>query len=384
MLPERRVQSLAKRMIYLDYNATTPTDPRVVEAMVPYLREHHGNPSSVHAMGRRVHTAVEAARLQVADLLGAAPNEIVFTSSGTEANNQVIKGVADMNRGQPRHIIISAVEHPAVEKPCRYLEANGVRITAVGVDGTGWVDPDDVGRAISADTILVSIMHANNEVGTIQPIAEISRLAHQAGALMHTDAAQSMGKIPVRVDDLGVDLLTIAGHKFYAPLGVGALYIRDGLALPPLLHGAGHERGRRAGTEAVPAVVGLGEAARIAGEEMDENRLRARRDRLHQTLAAALADRMVLNGHPDRRLPNTLNVSFRRCVSADLLAGLDELCTSTGPACGSGEGIPSATLTAMGIDRDMALGAVRLSVGRFTTEAEVDRAAELLIGAMTS
>ncbi|MCH7702480.1 MAG: cysteine desulfurase [Planctomycetes bacterium] len=371
-------------MIYLDYNATTPTDPRVVEAMLPYLREHHGNPSSVHAMGRRVHTAVEAARLQVADLLGATPNEIVFTSSGTEANNQVIKGVADMHRGKPCHMIISAIEHPAVEKPCRYLETNGVRITAVEVDRAGMVDPDDVGRAISADTVLVSIMHANNEVGTIQPIREISQIAHQAGVLMHTDAAQSMAKIPVRVDELGVDLLTIAGHKFYAPLGVGALYIRDGVALPPLLHGAGHERGRRAGTEAVPAVVGLGEAARIAGEEMDENRLRARRDRLHQTLAAALADRMVLNGHPDRRLPNTLNVSFRRCVSADLLAGLDELCTSTGPACGSGEGIPSATLTAMGIDRDMALGAVRLSVGRFTTEAEVDRAAELLIGAMTS
>ena len=371
-------------MIYLDYNATTPTDPRVVEAMVPYLREHHGNPSSVHAMGRRVHIAVETARRQVADLLGATPNEIVFTSSGTEANNQVIKGVADMHRGQACHMIISVVEHPAVEKPCRYLETNGVRITAVGVDGTGMVDPDDVGRAISADTVLVAIMHANNEVGTIQPIAEISRLARQAGVLMHTDAAQSMGKIPVGVNDLGVDLLTIAGHKFYAPLGVGALYIRDGVALPPLLHGAGHERGRRAGTEAVPAVVGLGEAARIAGEELDEDRLRARRDRLHQTLTAALADRVVLNGHPERRLPNTLNLSFRGCVSVDLLAGIDELCTSTGPACGSGERKPSAALTAMGIDRETALGAVRLSLGRFTTEAEVDRAAELLIGAVTS
>jgi len=371
-------------MIYLDYNATTPTDPRVVEAMVPYLREHHGNPSSVHAMGRRVHAAVEVARGQVADLLGAGPNEIVFTSSGTEANNQVIKGVADMHRGRPCHMIISAVEHPAVEKPCRYLESHGVRITAVEVDGLGMVDPDDVARAITADTALVSIMHANNEVGTIQPIAEISRLAQQAGALMHTDAAQSMGKIPVRVDELGVDFLTIAGHKFYAPLGVGALYIRDGVSLPPLLHGAGHERGRRAGTEAVPAVVGLGEAARIALAEMGEGRLRAHRDRLHQALMAALGDRVVLNGHPERRLPNTLNLSFRGCVSGNLLAKIDELCTSTGPACASGKGVPSATLTAMGIDREMVLGAVRLSVGRFTTEAEVDRAAELLIGAMTA
>ena len=367
-------------MIYLDYNATTPLDPRVADAMTPYLREHHGNPSSSHALGRTVRAAVDNARRQVADLLGASPGEIVFTSGGSEANNHALKGVA-WARGSG-HMVISAVEHPAITVPCRWLESRGFGLSVVGVDSTGLVDPDDVRRAIRPDTILISIMQANNEVGTIQPIAEISRIARQAGVLMHTDAAQAVGKIPTRVDELGVDLLSVAGHKFHAPPGVGALYVRDGLKLESLIHGAGHEDGRRAGTEAVPAIVGLGRAAELAPQYLGDETIRTLRDRFHQRLTEALDDRVVLNGHPELRLPNTLNVSFKGHVGAELLARLDNVCASPGAACHADRVEPSAVLQAMGIPRDIALGAVRFSFGRFNTQGEVDQAAAEVVRAV--
>ena len=367
-------------MIYRDYNATTPLDPRVADAMVPYLREHHGNPSSSHGPGRIVRAAVDQARRQVADLLGARPEEIVFTSSGSEANNHALKGVA-WSRGQG-HIIISAVEHPAVTAPCRWLEAQGFGLTAVGVDSTGRVEPDDVRRALRADTILISIMLANNEVGTIQPIAEISRIARQAGVLLHTDAAQAVGKITTRVHDLGVDLLSLAGHKCHAPPGVGALYIRDGVELESLVHGAGHESGRRAGTEAVPAIVGLGRAAELTGQYLADETIRTLRDRFHHKLTEALGDQVVLNGHPDQRLPNTLNLSFKGRVGLELLAKLDNICASPGAACHSDRPEPSAVLQAMGVNPRLALGAVRFSLGRFNTADEIDEAAAAVVGAV--
>lgn len=368
-------------MIYLDYNATTPVDPRVAEAMTPYLREYHGNPSSTHAFGRRTRQAVDTARGQLAALLGAAPDEIVFTSGGSEANNHVLKGVTYPYRDRSRHVIISAVEHPAITAPCRYLESLGVRVTVVSVDSTGRVDPEEVRRAVTADTVLISVMHANNEVGTIQPIAETAAIAHQAGALMHTDAAQSVGKIATRVYELGVDFLSVAGHKVYAPTGVGALYVRRGLKLEPLIHGAGHEQGRRAGTEAVPAIVALGCAAGLAAESTPDPAVKRLRDRLSEGLRAGLGDRIVLNGHAELRLPNTLNVSFKGLIGAELLQSMPDVAASPGAACHSGGHEPSAVLTTMGVPRDVALGAIRFSVGRFTTEPEIDAVVAQIIRA---
>ncbi len=366
-------------IIYLDYNATTPVAEPVVAAMLPYLREHHGNPSSGHRLGAVTRRAVEDARRQVAALLGAAPEEIIFTSGGSESNNHSIKGVADRLKGRGNHIITSAVEHPAVLRPCDHLEQRGFRITRVGVDGTGRVDPDEVRKAITPDTILVTVMHANNEVGTIQPIREIAAIAREAGVWMHTDAAQSVGKIPVKVDALGVDFLTIAGHKFHAPPGVGALYVRSGIEIEPLIHGAGHERGRRAGTEAVPNIVGLGAAAEFVGTDGDDGTVRRLRDRLHTLLAEGVDDSVVLNGHPELRLPNTLSVGFRGIIGAELLARLEDFCASAGAACHATTHEPSAVLKAMAVPRDVALGTVRLSLGRPTTEAEVTQAADRIV-----
>jgi cysteine desulfurase len=368
-------------VIYLDYNATTPVDPRVVDAMLPYLRDHHGNPSSTHALGQRMRTGVEAARRQVAHLLGASPDEIVFTSGGSESNNHVLKGLAYQFRERPYHVIISAIEHPAITAPCRYLASLGARITAVPVDSTGLVDPDDVRRALTPATVLVSIMHANNEVGTIEPIAEITDIAREADVLMHTDAAQSVGKIPVNVGELGVDFLSVAGHKLYAPHGIGALHIRQGRTLESLIHGAGHESGRRAGTEAVATIVALGCAAELAGSAIADPTIQALRDRLHNGLRTALGDDVVLNGHPELRLPNTLNVSFRGKIGADVLASLDGIAASPGAACHSAGHEPSAVLTAMGLPREIALGAIRFSVGRFTTEQDVDEAVAQIVRA---
>jgi cysteine desulfurase len=376
--------------IYLDYNATTPLDPAVLEAMLPYLRDHFGNPSSSHAYGKLAHDAVDRARRQMAELLGAQPEEIVFTGGGTEASNQALKGAVFAKLhgifgrwAKDAHVITSAVEHPATLQPCAFLQRLGCRVTILPVDRHGQVDPDAVRKAIDRKTTLVSIMHSNNEVGTLQPIREIGRLTRERGVLLHTDAAQSLGKLPVDVNDLGVDLLTVAGHKLYAPKGVGVLYIRKGVKLEPLVHGAGHESGRRAGTENVPYLVALGQAAEVACKSLPgaTERLRLLRERLWERLHSALGSRIVLNGHPDQRLPNTLNASFLGHIGAELLERVPEIAASTGSACHEGQVTQSPVLCAMGVLPEVGKGAVRLSVGRFTTEAEIDRAAEALLRA---
>jgi cysteine desulfurase len=390
---------LSMKPIYLDYNATTPLDPAVVEAMLPYLRQQFGNPSSSHTLGKQAHEAVEQARAQVAGLLGARPDEIVFTSGGTEASNHALKGSVFARLGggglwglvgrwfgrktQAPHLVISAIEHPATAQPAEFLRQLGCRVTVVPVDGQGLVDPDAVARALERDTVLVSIMHSNNEVGTLQPIRDIGRHARARGVLLHTDAAQSLGKVGVDVNDLGVDLLTVAGHKLYAPKGVGVLYIRQGVKLENLMHGAGHESGRRAGTENVPYDVGLGTACAIARSSLPDAtaKLSNLRDRLWQRLRAGMGEGVVLNGHPERRLPNTLNVSFIGHVGAELLEKVPGIAASTGSACHEGKVSQSPVLCAMGVRPEVGQGAVRLTVGRFTTEAEIDEAAELLVRA---
>jgi cysteine desulfurase len=382
--------------IYLDYNATTPVDPAVLEAMLSYLREQFGNPSSTHSYGKAAHDAVAQARQQVAALLGSRPDEIVVTGGGSEASNLAIKGTAFQfvgrgllqaavsglfKRSIQAHIVISAIEHPATANPCEFLRRLGCRITVVPVDRHGQVDPNDVRRAIGRPTTLVSIMHSNNEVGTLQPIREIAKICKERGVLVHADAAQSVGKVPVDVNDLGVDLLSVAGHKLYAPKGVGVLYVRRGVKLEPLIHGAGHEDGRRAGTENVPYIVGLGAACAIARESLPQatQKLRNLRDRLWDRLREALGERVVLNGHPEQRLPNTLNVNFVGHVGADLLQAVPEVAASTGSACHEGKVSQSPVLCAMGVPPELGRGAVRLSVGRFTTEEEVDRAVAALV-----
>jgi cysteine desulfurase len=370
--------------IYLDYNATTPVDPAVLGAMLPFLKEHFGNPSSTHAFGKAAHDAVEAARTQVAGLLGGGGDEIVFTGGGSEASNHAIKGACFAD-GWPKsvHLITTAVEHPATAKPIEFLRKFGAEVTVLPVDRSGLIDPDDVRRAITPRTKLVSLMHSNNEVGTLMPVREVAAICRERGVLVHADCAQSLGKLAVDVNELGVDLLTVAGHKLYAPKGVGALYVRRGVKLEPLVHGAGHERGRRAGTENVPYVVGLGEACEIAARSLPgaTERLRSLRDRLHAKLKVALEDRIVLNGHPELRLPNTLNVNFVGRVGAELLAKAPGVAASTGSACHEGRVKLSPVLAAMGVPPEVGRGAVRLSVGRFTTEEEIDRAAEMLIAA---
>lgn len=366
--------------VYLDYNATTPIDPAVAAAMQPYITTHFGNPSSSHVYGRATKEAVEAARAQVATLLGCTPAEIIFTSGGSESNNTVLKGVAWTYRHQGNHIITSQVEHPATINPCRFLEQQGCQVTYLPVDGTGMVNPDDLRRAITPQTILISIMHANNEVGTLQPLAEISKIAREHSVLLHTDAAQSVGKIATLVEELGVDFLSIAGHKIYAPKGIGALYIRAGVTLEPFIHGAGHEHGQRAGTENVILNVALGQACAIAQQDLPryQREVRQLRDFLHTELGKRLGDRIVLNGHREERLPNTLNLNFRAVVGAELLARVPEIAASTGSACHEGEVTLSPVLAAMGVAPELGMGAVRLSLGRYTTQEDVERAAELL------
>ncbi|HYV38947.1 MAG TPA: cysteine desulfurase family protein [Gemmataceae bacterium] len=369
--------------IYLDYNATTPLDPAVVEAMLPFLHGHFGNPSSTHAYGKAAHDAVAHARRQVAGLLGAQPDEIVFTGGGSEASNLALKGVIFQKmRPEACHIITSAVEHPATLKPCAFLERLGCKITILPVDQYGLVDPDAVRQAITSSTVLVTIMHANNEVGTLEPIREIAAIARERGVLVHTDAAQSLGKVPVDVQELGVDLLTVAGHKLYAPKGIGVLYVRRGVQLEPLIHGAGHEAGRRAGTENVPYIVGLGKACELSTQSLSAatQRLQKLRDRLWQKLQESLGRKVTLNGHPEKRLPNTLNVNFIGHIGADLLAKIPQIAASTGSACHEGLVTLSPVLKAMGVPPEIGRGAVRLSVGRFTTEQEIDQAAQLLTG----
>ena len=366
--------------IYLDYNATTPIDPRVAEIMLPYVHEHFGNPSSSHPLGVTARQGVERARGQVAGLLGCTEDELIFTSGGTEANNHAIKGVVGAYCNQNNHIITSAVEHPAVTEVCRYLEGLGCRITYLPVDEYGLVDPRQVEEAITPQTRLVTIMHANNEVGTIEPIAEIAEIAHHHGALVHADCAQSVGKIPVRVDDLGVDLLSIAGHKLYAPKGIGVLYIRQGVHLEKLMHGANHEQNRRAGTENVIEMVGLGEACELIERNLPQynQRMKELRDRLETGLleigSESRGPEVRVNGHPEKRLPNTSSLSFRGLEADRILAALKSVAASAGAACHSDRVEVSQVLAAMNVPLEYAMGTIRFSVGRFTTEEEIDRA----------
>jgi len=364
--------------IYLDYNASTPIAPRVAEVMRRMMGEAFGNPSSSHWAGRPARAAVETARGQVATLLGCSPEEIIFTSGGSESNNLALKGLFFAKPQAHAHIITTRVEHPAIVEPCRFLERLGARVTWLPVDTSGRVDPEDLRRAITAETLLVSVMHANNEVGTIQPIAECAAIAREHGVPFHTDAAQSVGKIPTLVDDLGVDLLTLAGHKFYGPKGVGALYVRAGTALEPLIHGAAHESGRRAGTESALLAAALGEAATLAGDLAPMQAVKALRDRLRDALAAELGEQVVFHGHPERVLPNTLNLSFLGTTGADVLAGLDGVAASTGSACHSGRVELSPVLRAMGVSPEAGQGAVRFSLGRETTAGEVDAVLRLI------
>jgi cysteine desulfurase len=366
--------------IYIDYNATTPVAPEVAEAMLPYLREHFGNPSSAHPYGRRAQAAVVRARGQIAALIGIQAGELVFTGCATEANNLAIMGATRALQGSGRHLITSAVEHPAVARPMAHLRDQGWDVTVLTVDEYGRVSPDDLARALRDETLLVSVMHANNEVGTLQPIAELAALAHARGALFHTDAAQSVGKIGVNVDALGVDLLTIAGHKLYAPKGVGALYIRAGTPIAPIFFGAGHEQGLRPGTENVPHIVGLGAAAELAQSRLaaSAGRLKERRDELHRRLAAAVPG-LALNGHAEERLPNTLHCSFPGVSGRDLLAHTPAIAASVGSACHEEGDTVSGVLGAMGIPAGRAAGAVRLSIGEPTSDADIATAADALI-----
>jgi cysteine desulfurase len=360
------------RRIYLDFNASTPICPEAVEAMRTFQTDHYGNPSSLHWAGMPAKDAVENARGQVAGLLGCDPTEVVFTSGGSESNNHAIKGIYFANRDRGDHIITTAVEHPATINPCRFLETLGAKVTVLPVERYGMVDPEDVRRAITPRTILITVMHANNEVGTIEPIPGISAIAREAGVPFHTDSAQTVGKIPIDVEELGVDLLSVAGHKVYAPKGIGALYIREGTKIEPFVHGAGHEAGRRAGTENVLLAVALGAACDVARKWVGMPQIEVLRDRFWDRLKGIFGDKMTLNGHPTERLPNTLNVNFVGRVGAEVLATLPGVAASTGSACHAGSVTLSPVLAAMEVPMAEGMGAVRFSLGRATTWEELE------------
>lgn len=366
--------------IYLDYNATTPLDPEVADTMEPFLREFFGNPSSSHYYGLQTRSAVEAARKQTADLLGASPTEIVFTSGGTESNNMAIIGAAHARRHLGNHILTTAIEHPAVLEVCSHLEKEGFRITLAQVNEYGLVDPAEINRLIQSDTILISVMHANNEVGTIQPVAEIGKIAREKGIWMHCDAAQSIGKIPVNVSELNVDLLSVAGHKLYAPKGIGALYIRQGIRLDKITFGADHEQNRRPGTENVLAIAGLGKAAELVTHNLAgyAKHMKKMRDLL-ETLLLEGYPAAIVQGHPEKRLPNTLSIGFPNIQANTLLNSLKVVAASAGAACHSAQAEVSGVLKAMQVPKDVAMGTIRLSTGRFITEEEIIRAAALII-----
>ena len=370
------------RQIYLDYNATTPIAPSVLEAMDPFLKGHYGNPSSAHSLGRAAKEAIEDARGKLAGLLACDRHEIVFTSGGTESNNLAIKGVMFSGQMGVGHIVISAIEHPAVVQPVKFLERLGFDVSIVGCDENGFVHPSAVEKELRENTRLVSIMHANNEVGSIQPIRQIAELCHGRGILVHTDAAQSAGKIPTFVDQLDVDLLTIAGHKLYGPKGVGVLFVREGIGLEPLLHGASQENGMRAGTENTPLIVGLGQAAYLANHGIDEaaEGVSKLRDRLSDQLIAAIPG-LKINALKANRLPNTLSVSFPEVSGRDILKRVPEICASTGSACHSSGLVESVTLDSMGCSPEHVAGTVRLSLGWHSSQEEIDRASSLLIDA---
>ena len=370
--------------VYLDYNGTTPHDPEVIEAMRPFLETEFGNPSSSHWYGIKPKQAVEKARRQVASLINCEPHELFFTSGGTESNNHAIQGISNAYGSKGRHIITSAFEHPAVLEVCRHLQSKGFETTYVPVDASGLVHPEEIEQAISGETVLISIMHANNEVGTVQPIAEIARIAGNHGVVLHTDAAQSLGKIPVDVRAMGVDLLSVAGHKLYAPKGIGALYVRGGLEPEKFCQGAGQEMGWRAGTENVLEIVGLGKACEIAARNLAQNaaHMRAMRDRLHQAVAERLAD-VRLNGHPDLRLPNTVSLAFKDLEANRILETIGlEVAASPGAACHSDSVSVSHVLQAMHVPLEWAKGTLRFSTGRMTTTEEIDRAATVVVEAV--
>jgi len=371
------------RRIYLDHAATTPTHPEVVKTMLPFFTDAFGNPSSIHSYGQEAKGAVEEARTKVAELIGARSEEIIFTSGGTEADNFALKGVAYANERKGDHIITTSIEHHAVMEVCNFLEKRGFGITCLPVDKYGLVDPDDVKRAITAKTILISVMHANNEVGTIEPVEEIGVIAREAGVYFHTDAVQTVGHIPVNVDKLKVDLLSISAHKLYGPKGVGALYVRKGTRSVSLLHGGEQEKRRRAGTENVPAIVGLGKAVELTGQKMgrEAERLTYLRDKLIEGLGERI-DHVRLNGHPTRRLPNNVNVSFDFVEGESMLLNLDleGICASTGSACSSASLEPSHVLLALGFPTEQAHGSLRFTLGRENTEADIERVLEVLPG----
>jgi cysteine desulfurase len=371
-----------KPMIYLDYNATAPTDPRVVDAMLPYFHDIAGNPSSIHGAGRRAREAVEAARATLATFLGCRIDEIYFTSGGTEADNTAIKGTA-FAQDERKKIITSAIEHHAVLNSCEYMQKFGYQVVKAPVDKYGIIDLSFLEDRVDDTTLLVSIMHANNEVGTIEPIQEVSRIAHRSGAIFHTDAVQAVGKIPSDFRGLDIDMLSLSGHKFCGPKGVGALVVRKGIRFDPLNHGGHHEGNKRAGTENVPGIVGLGVAGAIASREMaaEEIRLRKLRDKLWQGLTNKIPE-LKLNGHPEKRLANTLNFSVRYIEGESMLLHLDSngICASSGSACTSGSLEASHVLLAMGMPHDMAHGSLRFSMGRFNTEAEIDKIIDIFPG----
>ncbi|MFN3966081.1 MAG: cysteine desulfurase NifS [Endomicrobiia bacterium] len=375
------------KKVYLDYNATTPTHPEVVKAMLPYYEEIFGNPSSIHMFGQEAKKTIEEARQKIADFLFAKPEEIFFTSGGTESNNLAIKGVVYANQERGKHIITSLIEHHAVLNPCKYLEKKGFKVTYLPVDKYGLVDPDDVKKAITKETILVTIMHANNEVGTIEPISEIGKVIREISEntnhkiYFHTDAVQSVGKIPVNVKELNVDLLSLSGHKIYGPKGIGAIYIRKGTKIEPLLHGGHHERNRRAGTENVAGIVGLGKAIEIAKENMQKEieYLTKLRDKLYNGIIEKI-ENVYLNGHPTKRLPNTLNVCFEFVEGESIILNLDMkgIAVSSGSACTSGSLEPSHVLSAMGVPPAIAQGSIRFSLGKDNTEEDIDYVLEVL------
>ena len=374
------------KRIYLDYAATTPIHSEVVKAMLPYFTEAFGNPSSIHSYGQEAKGSIEEARVKVADLIGARSEELVFTSGGTEADNFAIKGIAFANESKGNHIITSSVEHHAVIETCQFLERRGFRITYLSVDRDGLVDPDDVRKAITDKTTLISVMHANNEMGTIEPIAEIGKVATEAGIYFHTDAVQTVGHISVNVNELGVDLLSISAHKLYGPKGVGALYIRKGTKLTPFMHGGEQERRRRASTENVPGIVGFGKAAELAQHEMGEEvkQLTYLRDQLIKGLLEQI-DHTRLNGHPLKRLPNNINISVDFVEGESMLLNLDleGICASTGSACTSSSLEPSHMLLALGLSHEQAHGSLRFSLGKWTTEEEIERVLDVLPSIVT-
>ena len=374
------MENAPQPFIYLDHNATTPLDPAVVDAMMGVIKGEFGNPSSSYPLGQKAKDLMEDSRKEVALLLGCESDEVIFTSGGSESNNMVLKGIIDFSRPQENHIITSAVEHPAILNPCLYLLELGVQITILPVDGSGLVDPDDVRKAIKPETTLVSLMLANNETGTLLPIKEISTITREARVPFHTDAAQAVGKIPVSVDDLGVDFLSVAGHKLYGPKGIGALYAREGRPLTPLIHGGGQEEGRRSGTENTILGVGLGTACRVARLAVSEDyqNMKKMRDRL-QALLFDRIEGLVLNGHPLQRLPNTLNISVPKLEGAKILEGLPELAASTGAACHDRLVKLSHVLAAMSVPPEIGMGALRFTVGRSNSPEQIEEAAGLIV-----